>query len=55
MRFRYREDRTEQPMKNIEKEPDGIVGLSWRMSRRWEMECEAEVRNTSNTLGTKMN
>jgi len=53
LRFRYREDRTEQPMKNIEKEPDGIVGLNWRISRRWEMECEAEVRNTSNTLGTK--
>ncbi len=53
VRLSYREDRKELPIRNVEKEPNAIVGLRWRLSRRLNMEWEAEVRDVSNSLRTK--
>lgn len=53
IRVRYRQDRRDEPISNVEKEPNAVLGLGWRPTDRLRMECETEFRTVSNTLKTK--
>lgn len=53
LRFRYSENRTDNPFVNTEREPEGILGVRWDVSRRLQMEFRSNVRNLADTMGLR--
>lgn len=53
LRFQYQENRTHKPYENTEREPEGVLGVRWDLSRRMQMELRADVRNLADTMGAR--
>jgi hypothetical protein len=51
-RMRYRENRIESP-ENVERDPDGVIGLRWYLNRRMEMQLESEFEAQWDDLKTR--